>query len=528
MRAGEFASVHAVDVQVGSGAELEAAARAQYRERDFRSALATWERAYAAYQAESDAIGAMRMARTLAGLHGHITGDAALMNGWLGRARTLFAATPISSEAGWIALNSAMFESDRAHRNELLREGLEAGRRCHDTNLEFAALAYLGASLVHGDATEDGMALLDEALAAVVGDDVDDVCAIEEIFCQMFAACEYAHDVRRADSWIRVGEEVAARMQLPAVSAFCHTHYGAVLTAAGRWSEADVALTEAVREWGLGGRSALRRGALVRLADLRVRQGRVEEAAQLLTDLTPDAETAYSLAAVHFARGETTLAVDAVERGLAQLLPDSAAAVPLLGLLVEVHLDAGQVADAARAADELSAIAADQDNAYVHACAALAQGGVAVGQGRRDEARSWLQQAMAGFAGAELPMELARTHLALAAAVAVDRPEVARAEARAALSGFEQLRAARHVDAASAVLRSLGVRATTTMHGDGRLTGRECEVLDLLGHGLSNPEIADRLFISRKTVEHHVANVLAKLGLRGRAEAAAYATRTSK
>jgi DNA-binding NarL/FixJ family response regulator len=263
----------------------------------------------------------------------------------------------------------------------------------------------------------------------------------------------------------------------------------------------------------------------VRLADLRIRQGRLEEAEQLLEDLDIGVESARPLAAVRLAQGKLELAVDTVERALAELDPGSIAAAPLWSVLVDAHLAAGSIEEAALAADMLDICANRQNGPYVRATAALARGRLCLALADGDPC-AHLREALAGFHRARTPMEIAETRLELANALVAERPEVARSEARAALEGFERLPAARRADAAAALLRALGARERPAQRDEGSLTKREAEVLELLGFGLSNREIGDRLFISRKTVEHHVGRILSKLSLRGRAEAAAYAART--
>ena len=505
------------------GATLEGFARAGYLDHEYLPAIELWGSAYEAYRREADGVGAIRVARTLAYMHLSIVGDRAVMQGWFARAVSLLADEGPCPETGWVSLNKGMFQSDQVVKEQHYRDALAHARDSGDSSLEFATLAYLGASLVHNDRVDEGMLLLDEALAAVAGRDVDDFTVVEEIFCQLFAACEYAHDVDRADQWIRVGEDIATRRKLPAVAAFCRTHYGGLLTAAGRWSEADAALSDAVRIWGIG-HTWLRLGALVRLADLRVRQGRFEEAEHLLSGLDGDVEAALPLAATHLQRGETDLAVGVLKRALGEIDPTSVAAVPLWAALVDAHIAAGDHHGAAISLDRLMDCATRNPGFYVRATAAMARGRLCLAEATGDPC-GCLREALSGFAKAKAPMELAQAHFELARALAAEHPEGALAEARAALEGFERLPAGRQADAVSALMRSLGSRERLTQRTSGVLTKREAEVLVLLGHGLTNPEIANRLYISRKTVEHHVSRLLAKLGLRSRAEAALYATR---
>ena len=113
-----------------------------------------------------------------------------------------------------------------------------------------------------------------------------------------------------------------------------------------------------------------------------------------------------------------------------------------------------------------------------------------------------------------------------AAVALADGDEAAR---RAALEIFDSLGAGPAAERLRLALRASGVRGiprgprASTRGNAAGLTNRQLEVLALIADGLSNGEIADRLFISPKTVDHHVGAVLAKLDAGSRAEAGSIA-----
>ncbi len=482
------------------------------------------ERAYAGFRRRPDPEHAALAGVYLCLLYRASLGNFAASRGWLARAARLVEEFALESLSGWVLLCRAVAANDEdgaRAAERWAREAREVARASQDGDLELCALSELGSALVAMGEVDQGVALLDEAMAGSLGGEPESPDTVVMTSCNTIIACSRAGDFNRASQWIQAADDFNQRYGSPHLYTTCRTHYGSILFATGKWAQAETELTAAL-QIGRAAEPALHAQALAKLAELRLAQGRLEEAERLLEGFIDRPETVYAAAAVELVRGHAAVAVSIVDRRLRDLGDVSLEAAALLELLVEAQIEDGGVPDAAPKARDLAELGAGC------ACdALLARAERTLGRILTDaEAVPHLELALGGFQRLAMPLEIGRTRMLLAAALADGAAEVAIAEARAALAGFEELGAARDADAAAAFLRARGVKAARSgPKGIGLLTKRELEVLALLGEGLSNPQIARRLFLSRKTVEHHVASVLLKLGVSSRGEAAAYAVR---
>ena len=486
---------------------------------EYGRAIELKERAFAQYQREGRRAQAADVARWLAFLHACVHGNYAVASGWMGRAASLLDGQQECAAHGWLTLDRAPFSRSAEEREQLATAAIAIARRFGDADLEFNALALLGESRVAAGRVAEGMRLLDEAMTAVCGGEVARHGCVGMICCRLLSACEHAADVRRAEQWMTVVERLAAWSSF--VSPTCRCHYGGILIAIGRWPEAEAELLAAIRAFETSYR-AERLFPLVRLAELRVRQGRLEEAERLLEDGEWHPTARRALARVAFARGDLALAEERVRLCLEG--DDAPGCAPALELLAAIQLRRGDRPAAGTTAQRLAALAAASEDERAGGLARLAGGRVLAAQGDA-RATAELQAALQRFAELDLPHEAARAQLELARALAPGATAAAAGEARLALASFERLGATADADAAAALLRELGSGGRSRPRRHGPLTARETDVLALLGEGCSNAQIAERLVISRRTAEHHVASILSKLGLGSRAAAAAHAAR---
>jgi DNA-binding CsgD family transcriptional regulator len=498
-----------------------------------RASVAHTERAYAGFRRAGDAVPAALAAISLCVTWVSNFDNHAAAGGWLARAERVMADADPNPLRGWLWLLRGYLDPDPEHAQELYRRALELARTTGDVDLELCALGDLGLTLVTVGRAEEGLALIDEAMAGTLGGERNSLDTVAITCCDMPTACDLAGDLVRATQWCQVADRFIDRYGCPFLYARCRTLYGGVLLAKGRWSEAERELMAAVR-MAEGASPGSHAEALARLAELRLRQGRLEEAEGLLPGHGGGRLAARTAARVRLARGEPAVAVGLLERcledggephshGENHLRVASA-----METLVVAYLALGHPAAATGTAARLAELAGGDGGGQVEALAETAAASVAGAGGRPEEAWRRLERALELYTRLDLPYETATVRLQLARVLAGPNPEMAVAEAQSALGVFERLGAAGDADASDALLRSLGAVGRTGPKRVGVLTRREQEVLRLVGLGLSNPEIAQRLFISRKTAAHHVSSVLAKLGVRNRAGAIAYATRQDR
>src|SRR5215208_3224935 len=250
----------------------------------------------------------------------------------------------------------ALLEGDTARASELAAHARELGRSLGLVALEMFSLCVEGVALVNEGRVADGMCCLDEATAAALAGEFELIVPAGWTCCMLLNACERARDYERAAEWCRKVEEFGRRMKINFVTLACRAHYGAVLTWHGQWREAERSLTEAT---GLGAERPSWSGlAIVRLADLRRRQGRFVEAEELLQRAPGNALAPVVGAELALDQNDPPAAVRLLEPVLRRIPAENRTlrAAPI-DVMVRAKLAAGDTEEAAIHLAELRSIA---------------------------------------------------------------------------------------------------------------------------------------------------------------------------
>ena len=181
---------------------------------------------------------------------------------------------------------------------------------------------------------------------------------------------------------------------------------------------------------------------------------------------------------------------------------------------VEAVIALGDLPRAERLVERLEMRAADIPRPWICTVAARSRGLLLSAQGDLDRALAAMERALEQQAGLEMPLERGRTLLVLGQLL---RRRKERREARRrlqeALALFESVGAGHWAARAQAELSRVPVRRTPS-----ELTATETTIASLAATGLTNRAIAERIYVSPKTVESNLARVYRKLGIRSRAE----------
>lgn len=408
---------------------------------------------------------------------------------------TLLEALPPSPELAWAYSNRAQLHMLAGQTDEAVFWGsraIELAQKFNATETLVHALNNVGSAQLYAH-DEQGWTNLEESLRLSLAHNLEEHAS--RAFTNLSSVALMDRDYAQALRYLDEGNSYATEHDLESCKRYMLIARARVHFETGRWT---MATDDAASVLGHSlGYNVARIPALTILGHIRVRRG------------DPDAARALS---------------EAYE--LAMLTKETARLSPIASARAEMAWLAGDLEQVVAEAQSILEIGKDDNDLWLHGEFAfwLWRGGVTPPIGKAI-AEPYAHQIAGNWrAAADLWKEIGCPY---EEAVALsDGDEAAQREA---LSIFEKLGAEPAADKLRQRLRATGVRGIprgprqSTVENPAGLTSRQMEVLSLLSEGCINAEIAERLFISAKTVDHHVSAILAKLDARTRAEAVSIA-----
>ncbi|WP_167044329.1 helix-turn-helix transcriptional regulator [Salinibacterium sp. ZJ454] len=477
-------------------------------------------RAHEKYLASGDLRGAVRAASWL-GLQFQNSGDRAQSAGWFARAQRLVEEDPDDDYLPGMPLIGAalvtMYGSgDATGALALFERAAQIGARFDDPDLlALGRLGYGQASVILGDVTT-GLRALDEAMVSVTAGEVSPIPS-GIIYCAVIGTCHLAFDVRRAYEWtLALDHWCDTQPDLVNFSGQCQAHRAALFLLHGAWAEALEAAETAQDLFRRGDRAA-GFGAFYQQGEVLRRRGEFDAAELCFREAGRSGwDPQPGLALLQLARGNVAQAQSQIQRAADSA--DPATRRQLLPAMAEIMLAAADVAGARAAADEFAAIAEQNPMPLLLATAAQTDGAVLVAERRPSDALGRLRGAVLLWRELEAPYEEGECRMLMGRACrALGDDDSTVIEFDTARSIFAELGAKPALAELDALARAHQEDAR------GPLTAREIEVLRLVSAGLTNRQVAERLYLSEKTVARHLSNIFTKLDLPSRAAATAYA-----
>jgi ATP/maltotriose-dependent transcriptional regulator MalT len=411
---------------------------------------------------------------------------------------------------------------------KLLDESLQMSKSLKNIDGEMLAEALKGFILVvEGNITE-GMPLLDDATLLAINSDKSDIKFTTITCCYLIDACERIRDYERATQWCDNVKELCKKWRYKAMFANCRMKHAGLLIWKGDWNEAEEELLSAANELQEF-RPIQVNACTVRLADLKRRQGKWNEAEELLSKVESHPLKQLFSAFLYFDRQEYEKALDIAERYLRRFsLNEKAERTVVLELLIKINIKLGKLEKAQHLFNELKEIVNSINTLPLKAALLNAEGYLNFANKNYEQAKQNLEDAIDIYDKIKSAFESARTRTLLAEVlIKLNKYAQAEGELDTAMNKFKDLGAAKDFEKARLSLKNLYKEsAGDSSKNKFEFTGRELEVLRLISEGKNNEEIAEKLFLSVRTVEKHLTNIYSKVGISGksaRAYVASYA-----